>query len=274
MFAQINHMAIISHQYPLLEKYYQVLFGLKTAQHRWNPLGSPVVGDGTVGLNILPRRDGYVGGLDHFGLIVDSVDLVLKRMQKNHPKANIVKRPSTRPFAAYSGHDPDGNVFDLAPKEGDNLKDVYAETSQKDSKQDRHFNRFAIRTPNPKPVADFYADVFELKPIQRKTEDPNIHLTDGHMTLSIMPWSIGAFAGMSIKRPGPDHFGVKVENLETFKNDVMRIGGTNIYLTSWPLGGSPEAEVRKRFFQSCTLGKFQLADPDGNWIDVTDESWT
>ena len=94
------------------------------------------------------------------------------------------------------------------------------------------------------------------------------------MTLSIMPWSIEAFAGMSIKRPGPDHFGVKVEDLEAFKNDVLRIGGANTYLTSWSLGGSPEAEVRKSFFQQSTLGKFQLADPDGNWIDVTDESWT
>ena len=128
----------------------------------------PVVGDGTVGLNILPRRDGYVGGLDHFGLIVDGVDLVLKRMQKNHPKANIVKRPSTRPFAAYSGHDPDGNVFDLAQKDGDNLKDIYAETTDKSWKQDRHFNRFAIRTPNPKPVADFYATSSNCNPSRER----------------------------------------------------------------------------------------------------------
>ncbi len=34
MFVQINHIAIISHQYPLLEKHYQVLFGLKTSEKR------------------------------------------------------------------------------------------------------------------------------------------------------------------------------------------------------------------------------------------------
>ena len=274
MFAQINHIAIISHQYPLLEKYYQVLFGLKTSEKRWNPAGSPVVGDGCVGLNILPRRDGYIGGLDHFGLIVDSIDQALQRMQKNHPGASIVKRPSTRPFAAYSGHDPDGNVFDLAPKEGENLKDVYAESMKQSWNQDRYFNRFAIRTLHPKEVADFYADVFELKPIPRKTEDPNIHLTDGRMTLSLMPWTIDGFAGMSIKRSGPDHIGMKVEDVEAFKNDVQKLAGQNTYLTSWSLGGSPEAEVRKGLLQRCALGQYQLADPDGNWIDVTDESWT
>ncbi len=274
MFAQMNHIAIISHQYPLLEKYYQVLFGLRSAQKSWDPAAAPTVGDGRVGLQILPRRDGYVGGVDHFGLLVDSIDVVLKRMQKNHPGANMVKRPSTRPFAAYSGHDPDGNVFDLAPKGGDNLKDLYAHTEEKEWHQDRYFNRFAIRTLHAKQVADFYAEVFELKPIRRKSEDPNIHLTDGHMTLSIMPWSIEGFTGMSIKRSGPDHIGMKVEDVEAFKNDVRKLDGYNTYLSSRPLGGSPESEMRRRFFERCTLGKFQLSDPDGNWIDVTDESWT
>ncbi len=94
------------------------------------------------------------------------------------------------------------------------------------------------------------------------------------MTLSIMPWSIEGFAGMSIKRSGPDHLGLRVEDVEAFKHDVQKLGGQNTYLGSRPLGGSPESEVRKRFLERCALGKFQLADPDGNWIDVTDESWT
>ena len=230
-----------------------------------------IVGDGNLELNLLPRRDGYVGGLDHFGLVVDDVGRVLEKMQKKHPKANIVKRPSTRPFAAYSGHDPDGNVFDLAEKDGDNRKGIYEDQAEKSWSQDRYFNRYAVRTPNAKEVAEFYADVFELEPVRRKTEDPNIHLTDGRMTLSIMPWNIEDFVGMSIKRPGPDHFGVKVEDAETFAKDVARISGANPYFVSWPLGGSPESDVRRKFFERNALGKYQLADLDGNWIDVTDE---
>ena len=82
------------------------------------------------GLNINPLRDGYVGGLDHFGVVVDDIDTVLQRAREKFPQANIVKRPSTRPFANYSGHDPDGNIFDLAQKdEGDKLVGVYAEQS-------------------------------------------------------------------------------------------------------------------------------------------------
>ena len=269
MFAQINHMALISAQYPMLQKYYQSLFRLRTSG-RNDPEASATVTDGHVGLNLLPRRDGYVGGIDHFGMVVDDVALVLDRMRRKHPRANIVKRPSSRPFAAYSGHDPDGNVFDLAEKTGDNRKDVYAETAGGGWQQDRYFNRFAIRTINADAVADFYCDVFELKPLNRRPGDPNHHLTDGRVTLSIMPWTIDGFAGMSIKRPGPDHIGLKVEDLEAFKADLVRLGGKNGFLASRQLGGSPEADVRRDFFARNALGKYQFADPDGNWLDVTD----
>jgi hypothetical protein len=60
-------------------------------------------------------------------MVVDDVEPVLERMKRKHKNAAIVKRPSTRPFAAYSGHDPDGNVFDLAQKKEDTRKEVYAE---------------------------------------------------------------------------------------------------------------------------------------------------
>src|SRR5438552_1277711 len=102
------------------------MFGLKpTAKSR--PASAITIGDGYVGLNLIPRRDGYVEGIDHFGMVVDDVEPVLERMKRKHKNATIVKRPSARPFAAYSGHDPDGNVFDLAQKKEDTRKEVYAE---------------------------------------------------------------------------------------------------------------------------------------------------
>jgi hypothetical protein len=60
MFAQINHVAIISHQYNTLGKFYEAVFGLKfparAARHRRSPSAMA-----SVGLNLIPRRDGYVG---------------------------------------------------------------------------------------------------------------------------------------------------------------------------------------------------------------------
>lgn len=270
MFAQINHVAIISHQYYALGKFYEAVFGLKAAGNR--PASAITIGDGTVGLNLIPRRDGYIGGIDHFGMVVDDVGPVLERMQKKQRKAAIVKRPSTRPFAAYSGHDPDGNVFDLAQKKNDTRKEVYAEmaggAASTNSAQDRWINKFAIRTPNAEACAEFYRDVFELEPVPGK---PGYCLTDGRVTLALLPWSIAAFEGMSIKRPGPDHIGFHVERLDAFQARVAEVAGMNPYLAGPPLGGSPESDVRRRFLAGQAGGKWQMADPDGNWIDITDE---
>src|SRR4051794_32634169 len=158
MFAKINHMAMVSPIYPMLAKFYEAYFGLKPSGKTSRPLNAVTVGDGYVGLNINPLRDGYVGGLDHFGMVVDDVELVLERARAKFPGANIVKRPSTRPFAAYSGHDPDGNVFDLSQKsERDKLVGVYAEQTAQEANQDRYLNKFAIRTMNAEKCADFYA---------------------------------------------------------------------------------------------------------------------
>ena len=269
MFAQINHCAIISPQYTLLAKFYEAAFGFKHSSFRL--VDAPLVADGYVGMQLIPRRDGYVGGLDHFGMAVDDVEVVLERMKKKHRRANVVRRPSTRPYAAYSGHDPDGNVFDLATKKDDNRKDLYKEQADGAHSTANYINRFAIRTPNAEECAEFYSEVFELKPVNRKTDAPGHHLTDGRMTLSILPWSIPIFGGMSIKRPGPDHLGIHVENLDAFKTHIAEVAGANPYLAPVPLGGSPESNVRRDFFQANALGKLQMTDPDGNWLDITDE---
>jgi catechol 2,3-dioxygenase-like lactoylglutathione lyase family enzyme len=277
MFAQINHIAIISDQYPMLSTFYQSLLGLRPSMRERPGAGRGgfnfiAAGDGYVGFNFLPRRDGYVGGIDHFGMVVDSLELVEERMKRAHAKANIVKRPSERPFAAYSGNDPDGNVFDLAQKDSGNLNGIHKDNAEHDYKAERRrgANRYAIRTQNPEQVAEFYANVFELQPTNRREGDENYHLTDGRMTLSIMPWNIEKFVGMSIKRPGPDHIGFQVENVEEFKKEVIELAGANTYMATRPLGGSKESEVRRQLFVKNALCSYQIADPDGNWLDISE----
>ncbi len=194
MFAKINHMAMISPIYPMLANFYEAYFGLKRSGKTSRPLNAVTVGDGYVGLNINPLRDGYVGGLDHFGLVVDDIDTVLQRAREKFPQANIIKRPSTRPFANYSGHDPDGNVFDLAQKdEGDKLVGVYAEQAAAGWSQDRYLSKFAIRTMNPERCAEFYQYVLELKPANRNGGSGH-HLTDGRVEGRLTILACGNFS--------------------------------------------------------------------------------
>ncbi|MEE8083730.1 MAG: VOC family protein, partial [Alphaproteobacteria bacterium] len=133
------------------------------------------------------------------------------------------------------------------------------------------FRRFAIRSPNAEECAEFYADVFELQAINTPEGKAGHHLTDGRVILSLMQWDIEIFGGMSIKRPGPDHIGIRVPDLAAFKKEAKRLADKNTYIAARPLGGSDEANTRADLLAACALGKFQMADPDGNWIDITDD---
>jgi catechol 2,3-dioxygenase-like lactoylglutathione lyase family enzyme len=268
MFAQINHIAIISRHISTLGRFYESAFNLSPPSER-RPLNGVTIGDGYAGININSRRAGSVSALDHFGFLVDDVPAVLERMQSQYPQTGLVKRPSSRPFAAYSGHDPDGNVFDLAQKNNDNRSSIYKEQAEEAGKQDRYINKFAIRTVNPDQVARFYREVFELETLNRKTEAPGHHLTDGRVTLSILPWTIDLCENMSIKRPGPDHLGFKVENIDALKKDLLRIAARNPAMAPIQLGGTEETDACAELFRKSALGSFQIADSDGNWIDIS-----
>src|ERR1043166_270124 len=125
MTAKLKHLAIVSDQYTLLERFYQAMFGMKSSPDN-PPAGAVVVSDGYVGLNINPRKGkaGRQAGLDHFGFEVDDVETVYERMRKNYPSIKVLQRPSNRPFAGISTHDPAGNVFDLSAKSMENRTDA------------------------------------------------------------------------------------------------------------------------------------------------------
>jgi catechol 2,3-dioxygenase-like lactoylglutathione lyase family enzyme len=269
--AQINHMAMVNPNWPMMGRFYEAMFGFKQSGKVSRPANGISVGDGYVGLNINPLRDGYIGGLDHFGMVVDEIEEAQARMQRKFPKASIVKRPSTRPFAQYSAHDPDGNVFDLAEPKS-KLNEIYAVQQENGGwTQERYLNKFAIRTLNAEACAEFYHEVFGLQLVNRKGDDSGFYLCDGRVTLALLPWSIPIFEGMAIKRPGPDHIGVKVESIAAFTEHMRSVAGSNPYLAPMPLGGSKESDARRDFLAHSCGGKMQIADPGAVWIDITDE---
>lgn len=264
MFAQIRHLALVSDNYALLGKYYEAVFHMRTAG-AGRPANAVVVGDGYVGMNINPRRAGRQAGFDHFGFEVDDVETVFARLRDKYPTINVLKRPSNRPFAGLSTHDPAGNVFDLSQKGMENRADVYGEG---DWKQDRSIHHFALRTVIPEAEAQFYVDVFELRPLERPAGDSNFYLSDGKLTFIIMPWNINDYQGSGIERPALDHIGFKVESVEEFNQGLDRVIGVNPALSPKPIGAGPEGQARLKLFSKCPYGKYRLADPDGVLLDV------
>src|SRR5262249_43806253 len=170
MTAKLKHIALISDQYALQGKFYEAAFGMRTAADP-RPERAVTVSDGYVGLNINPRKPGRPAGLDHFGLEVEDVDEVIARLRKKYPSVQFVKRPRSRPFAGISTHDPAGNVFDLSQPDMENRKSVYVEA---ETKQPRRISHIAFRTLQAEALADFYADVYGLRPVKR--DDGNFHL--------------------------------------------------------------------------------------------------
>lgn len=267
MTARLKHVAIVSENYAMLGRFYEALFGLKSfAGARADDAAA--VTDGYVGLNVNPRAPGRQAGFDHFGFEVDDVEAIFARVAEAYPSVHYLKRPSNRPFAGISMHDPLGNVFDLSQRGMSNRANVYAATENAVERTPRYLEHIALRTVDPAGMARFYRDVFDLTELPRAADDPNYYLSDGMVTFMLMPWQIEDYAGSGIERPALDHLGFQVESLDAFEADLTALVERRPQLSPAPLGAGPENSVRRNLLASCPRGSFQLADPDGVLLDV------
>jgi predicted enzyme related to lactoylglutathione lyase len=264
---KINHLAIVSEKYAIAGKFYESMFGMRTSPNA-RPARAVSVGDGYVGLNINPRFIGRPARFDHFGVEVDDAESTFDKIGRTYPTVKWLKRPTNRPFAGVTTHDTDGNVFDISQKKMENRGDVYADNAPLN---DRHVRHFGFRTLNPDAIAEFYRDVFQFGRIDADAGDPNRYLTDGHITMVVMPWAITDYDGTGIVSPSMDHIGFRVENLAAFKDDVARIGGANPYLAPSLLQGGPEDRARMELARrSCPLCEYFMVDVDGILISATE----
>ena len=260
MFAKINHVAIVSQQYALLANFYQSIFGMKTSKTFERTVRAITVGDGYVGLNINPRKAGRPAGLDHFGVEVEDVPTVLERLAK-HAHAGYIKRPSTRPYAGITANDPDGNVFDLSQKKMENRAGLYAE--QTGEQNTRYVSHIAMRTLRPDEMARFYCDVLQLDVLDAPHGDENHYLSDGKVTLVVMPWRIRNFEGTSILPTGMDHFGFTVEDLDAAKQDLESAIDANPLMAPIALGRGPEGAARLNLARrQAPYAEHFISDPD------------
>ena len=196
------------------------------------------------------------------------MELVFARIKEKYSSVGIVKRPSNRPFADYSTHDPEGNIFDLMQPGKSDAKGVWLDGEREPQRWIKHIT---MRVLNPAALAQFYMDVYEFTEEEKALEDPNFYLTDGKVTLVLAPWKIQDYHGTEHRGPGMDHIGFKVENVEAFKNDVETLTRTD---PEWLAPKSPNLESEYKvvlgLMQRCRYGRHQLPDPEGNFLDVSE----
>ncbi len=251
---RIKHMAITSANSDRTVRFYESVFGLKRKNN--------VVTDGYVGINVNRRSPGRQAGFDHFGFEVDDIQEVEAALKQRYPGIRIASRPSTRPFASFTMHDPAGNIFDLTQRGMENRRDLYADDADLGDRSPRHVSHYLLRAVEPDRLLDFYRDVFDFG-------GEGYHLSDGVVTLIISPWTITDYDGSGICRPALDHLGFAVENLEQFDADLKKWREAEPDpMASW-LDETSEGKARLNLFRgSCSYGQRHLADPDCVLVDV------
>src|SRR5262249_43402873 len=177
---------------------------------------------------------------------VEDLEKVRQKVAKKYPDIEIVKRPGNRPFASYSAHDPAGNYFDLSQPGHENRAEVYAKGEWK---QDTTFSHFALRAREAERVASFYADVYAPDASHCPSEEGGYPLTDGRVTMAILPWKILSFNGSGIEQPGMDHIGFRVPELDAFKAHLDKLAKTNICLAPKPIDFHSQGARRLAFLR-------------------------
>ncbi|HEY4135660.1 MAG TPA: VOC family protein [Alphaproteobacteria bacterium] len=274
MKARINHLTILSEDHYALGRFYEGFFHMRPAATQ-QPLGDVRIGDGHVGLNINPRLSGYRAQLERFGIEVDDIAQAMGRIRERYPAIEWLEPPSGESPASQKGasisiHDPDGNVFILSQAGRKDRDDIYEPSDQK---QARAIDHVALRVLHPRQVAEFYETVFELKRLDRPSDNGTVFLSDGNVTLVVIPWRLSDFLGTGISARGMDHIGFRVESVAALKADIEQATARNpgFQPSSSVVGRGKEGGGRLTMFRkSCPLGCHHFADPDGLLLDVTE----
>ena len=159
MFAHIKHAAIYTQNTAAMIAFYEKILGMRRITTAVTENNRGHISDGLIGLAVLARRPGIPGGLDHFGFEVDDIETALRRIRDKYPKTIITKGLEKVPFAVFRSHDPAGAQFDISERTHEKVREGYKEHGWD---QPRQFNHVVIRAVEPREVAGFYQDVFEL----------------------------------------------------------------------------------------------------------------
>ena len=274
MLTRIQHAAIVSENFVREAKFFEAVFGMKRSKPGSEEEQKAIqnnyavsVSDGYVGMTIIGRKPGYVPGLHHFGVDVDDVGEAIGRIKKKYPEVAVLKRPSNRPFATYGAHDPEGNYFDLTQEGMSNRRDVYTEQQRE---QPRRIHHIKLRVMNAPRIAEFYCDLFDLTEEDKALEDPNFYLTDGQVRLIVAPWKMSDFEGAGIDRPGIEHIGFQVDNVETVKKELAALRERDPEMRERIIAEPSEGERRTALIAGCRYAKHVTSSPDGVFVDLVE----
>lgn len=290
MSARISHIASISSNPVPMSTFYEAVFGMEVDHERRSPDLGEVLSDGYVTLNLRPRLAGHRVGLDHFGIEVDHMDAIFDKLKTDYPSIGWMAQPEDGANGDYFSHDPAGNIFALSQGPAEKLlsddrpKDRVPTTNfarwSEVNPSGRYIHHYAIRTRKLDECAHFYEDIFGFSHRGPTADDPNHYLSDGRLTLMLIPWSIQDYGGISVTGRGPDHVGFKVEDAAAVQAEIEGLsthfapGNAPMWLLSVRNRNTDENNIRAEMIaKSCPISQFQFSDKDGVFVVISDKTF-
>jgi catechol 2,3-dioxygenase-like lactoylglutathione lyase family enzyme len=106
----------------------------------------------------------------------------------------------------------------------------------------------AIFARNPKTMARFYETAFAMEVISKAPNDTAFFLSDGYLTLAILPHRLEGEAAA-----GLNHFGFEIDDMEAVKAKLAEFSLE-----------MPKARPAERPY-----AEFRACDPEGNQFDLS-----
>jgi len=269
-FAKIRHVAIYTENYDKTARFYRDIFGMKKItsgmtdeKGEYNPERGHL-SDGVMGLALLQRHAGIRSGLDHFGFEVESGQTVMDRLKKNYPEVRVTSSLEHVPFAVMRIQDPSGTHMDVSQQGVAKVREGYLESGWE---QPRHLHHVAIRTAKPAYLAEFYQNVFELRPVESGGDNGQLCLSDGKVSIVIIPTENKSYRSMT---EGLDHIGFKVDALRKADEDLQELARSHPESKPEQIDLGRFGPVTLREIDACSLGQRSLADPDGVLMDLVE----
>jgi catechol 2,3-dioxygenase-like lactoylglutathione lyase family enzyme len=107
---QIRHVAIASSDPEKLSEFYKTAFGMKQVHGMG---GAIYLSDGSINLALNRVYIGREAGIYHFGVEVENIEELKKKLKEAGASSEVQKRPRNRE-AEFRVFDPDGNAIDLS----------------------------------------------------------------------------------------------------------------------------------------------------------------
>lgn len=254
---EIRHMAICTNNNRRLARFYRLIFGMEEVWNEGeNNYEAFYVSDGYFNLNCLQisnrlaeqKRD---VGINHYGFKVDSRKEIEKRLGELDPPIRLTQRPKDGRYTEVRIKDLDGNEVDIA--EGG--------WGTGDTKKIPGIRHVGIKTEDPERLAEFYKFVFSMKEVGSselpKIGTKAIYLSDGSINL-------GLVKSPPIPTPGIQLLGFQVASVKEIEERIKKPQGLTYK-------GEPPLEIKRR--SEGPYKTVHLQDPDGNYIDLSEEGW-